>query len=563
MPRDFIPWSEFLPDEGELRNPGLLVCKQVIPYGDKFLLDSTLDFQSSVIAGVPTGMHVHPSNGDAGWMIYYGTGNGASTGKLWEIDPSDTPLWLDTDITGTTGPYTVDVPTGFQFTSFGPHEIAVSGHDEKAQIRLDGSGDFVDMITSADEPRARFVSTIGNRVVLANIKNLGTAGGSGIPDPNPNLVWVSATDNARVFGNPTSHPADLTDFQFLNDNLGEITAVTGGTEYGFLFKRRGIYAMSYRESFSFGLEFNPISLNKGTRFHNSLVWVGGVLYFWGPNGPSRIALNGEIEELGLGKISRSITDDRWVDLDPDMAIDIPGDDDVWRISACYDPGTDTVRWMYPTDLSSNPRVSHEIVYSIRGERFSILERDTTITTNDPPATNGLTRMHFLLTGPETGLKFSSMRDAMIVASEPAFLPSDRPRIWRFRSGGGFVYNTNPVLGTGFVALHEEARVSIDGVRPVFTRKSGASQRPEFTVKIRGKDRPDDAASEKSYTSTGSGAVDGLGFIRTPGSGTFSLVAINVEIAASGVTVHPSTYMAEMEGIEVEWSAKSKSSPRRS
>lgn len=130
----------WLPDQGELANPGWLVAENLLPVGESsWIPDTPLASRVQLSSTDIRGMEIHPSHGTDGWKIYYGTNN-----KLREVEPA---TWTDTDRSGAV--YTPDAVNGWQMVPYGSAMVAVGGHTQLPQIRAADTGNFEDLITNS------------------------------------------------------------------------------------------------------------------------------------------------------------------------------------------------------------------------------------------------------------------------------------------------------------------------------------------------------------------------------------------------------------------------------
>lgn len=303
----------------------------------------------------------------------------AGANKVHVFVPSVIGRWVGTDITRASGgDYTVG-DEGWFFVRFGQHIICTCGKGEPVQLRLDGTAtNLTDLITSADKPQAKFIAVVGNRLGLANISYFGASTApSGVPLDQ--TVWMSANDNARVFGRGEStHAGDRTQFFPILDGDGEITAYIGGAEVAVLMKRNAILEQRYR---NVGTSFRLVDESIGTIYPQSLVWAEGDLYFMSTNkGPCRFS-PGSRPVILADAVRRTLQTDDQPDVSPSFRA---AEDTTYR--ACYDPIYGVVHWVYSTDSGTIALLSHGIfggsfTYSIIG------------TVWDGSATEAITEVH--------------------------------------------------------------------------------------------------------------------------------------------------------------------------
>ncbi len=193
----------WLPDQGEIDNPGWLEVKNVLPYAGGWLIDSRLSkrvvFFSSLSDTDIRGMHVHPANGTLGWTIYVGTDT-----KIFAVEPSG---WSKSTVA--TGQAS-DLNTGWQFCAYGSNEIAVGGHLQEALVRVNDTGNFVGLVTNSQPDNLRFAKcwqedNSGAPDYVDITINCNDSGASDA-QPFPN---TAAANDAVYFGRLVGLPADL------------------------------------------------------------------------------------------------------------------------------------------------------------------------------------------------------------------------------------------------------------------------------------------------------------------------------------------------------------------
>jgi hypothetical protein len=150
---------------------------------------------------------------------------------------------------------------------------------------------------SSDAPRARYVATVHNDfLVVAN--TFDTTDGnrpyrvrwSGIGSSNS---WpVSATNQA--------------DFQDLDGHYGWINQIITG-EYGTIFQEYAITRMDYVGSPTI-FQFQTVEVNQGTKYPNSVVRVGNLIYFIGLDG-FRVFNGAQSVPIGNNKVNHFFFDD--------------------------------------------------------------------------------------------------------------------------------------------------------------------------------------------------------------------------------------------------------------
>jgi len=192
----FFPYTRWVPDQGDIGHTNLLILRNAVHYADGFIPVFPRASKTTALTGNCKGMGINRLAGNtAGWKLYLGTGTVSSAdGKLVEVDPDGSPNWTQTDLSTTTGDYTVG-KYGWQFCPFGNHMIACNGNGDPVQYRASGSGDFINMITSTEKPRFNFIVPIGLQILGIGV---GATGLTSMPSGDDVVAW-SDIDDIRTF----------------------------------------------------------------------------------------------------------------------------------------------------------------------------------------------------------------------------------------------------------------------------------------------------------------------------------------------------------------------------
>lgn len=555
-----LPFKSWNPDGGLLFNEGMVDVSGCIPYDRGLVPVSLVGSLATELPGAGTdrgrvlGQHTHLQEANtAGWKIYFGTGE-----EIYEFDPDSDTI---TEVSKTGG-YSSLGQEGWSFTSFGQHVIAAGGHSVVPQIREAAAGgglssDFEDLFSSSTyEPKAKFCAALGSRVVLANCANTGAASSF---DPDPNLVFVSTTDNARDYSDPSTSPGDRTDFYLLYDDLGAITGLRGGREYGLLFKERGVYRVEYQGAY--GLEFVPVSHTVGTIYPQSLVWVDQALYFWADRGPARVIYD-QVEDLAAGVASvlqepaTGVGEFIPQEVNAGVAVGMDRGD----LVGAYDHASNCVVWTYrnsggaPVALWLNVRTGTGTVCEydrLFADTVSDDWRPATVPVGTQAARVAPRDLYFLYgsdSGPVLAIFTASFNTSG--ASGMSDAPIDE-MVFRFP----------------FTSLSEEGVSRVLGIRPLYTHKSSGNYEGKLTAKVYTRltpwgDTPSDAEQEDSSDTDEDGQPDSRGFIRLSQSKWGELHSLEVRFDCPFTSSHPGWAIAELKGIEVEYEVRAGDSSKR-
>ncbi len=246
---------------------------------------------------------------------------------LYVVDPTDG----FTDVSGTTYAGGSAAARPWDFEVWGNDMIATNFVDP-VQIRTDNSGNFADLITSTNQPKARFVASVRNQVFLGHCQDDGG---------EADMVWWSALDDAADFDPDVTTQSD---FQRLRDTPGQITGLVGG-QYATIFKRHSIYRADYVGGISI-YEFTLVSNGVGTPFPRSIVQVEEDIYFHNGSGFSVLRGGTSVQSIGDEAISRFLSDQ---DFSPFALRTVEESEDVFEdlgIFGAYDPNSKLIFWFY-------------------------------------------------------------------------------------------------------------------------------------------------------------------------------------------------------------------------
>mgnify|MGYP001306329993 CR=1 FL=1 len=158
------------------------------------------------------------------------------------------------------------------------------------------------VLLSADASKADVCATFKEFLILGNIEGQGV-NTSIIGTQRAGLHWSS-------IGDPTSWPTiggapainAQSDFQVLDGDGGEITAIVPAGEWCAIFRERQVWRMDYVGGSNF-FSFRKLDSNRGCNIPNAAVAVGGVVYF--PSSEGFLACNGStLSPVGESKVDR-------------------------------------------------------------------------------------------------------------------------------------------------------------------------------------------------------------------------------------------------------------------
>jgi hypothetical protein len=574
-----IPFGEFLPDEGELYNEGLVSANQVWPYGGKYVPSWPVnDFSASI--GASGGELIYGGIAAAVGNFQYEVFVG-DTNDLFDIySAGQTTPWTVDEISSSTGAYTTDTAVGWHFAQFGNYILACNGWTDEVQYTTyaaaGATGNFASATTGGDYPyRAKCIGVLGQFVVLGNVKYTAGAGN----DEYPHRVAWSGRDDILDWSDPTTQvAADVaptgTDYQDLYDDFGEVSGIAGSHDYALIFKHRGIYRMQMGGPF--GASFRLVSSNIGCSWPHSIKVVGTDVYWWGVNGPCVYkGLSGEIIELGLGRITRSLIDTvAWVNTGLAETSDTFSNTAPWQLSVGYDACVGCVVWGLP--ISTDTHAGHAIyatsflAYNINEDKFSLMKVNGT----SNPADSANLHCTYLFDNPPTDDTFVPGRDLIFAGYSNLDQLGTANKLFGFSAEHGivatagsapFLLSNQTKLRTGYLDLVQSSSGKptdhrIKKIRVVYNKADAATlaQIPQWNITVNGRDYWGDTAS--SYTANSGSDLDtddhaGYGgWISLPSTGYHQMWQFQFELERTMAT-NTEVYVAEIEGFEVMYSVR--------
>ena len=247
-------------------------------------------------------------------------------------------------------------PVSWSFCSWG-NDVIATNYIDPVQYRAGNTGNFADLITSTDKPKARFCAPFRNQLMLAGINLAGHY---------DDEIWISAVDNARSFGRDRQTQSD---YQRLVSCPGQITGLVGG-DFALVFKRRSIHAIEWTGGPAV-FRVRDLSASIGTPYSKSIVSCDGKVYFWG--GDSFYVTDGlsAPERIGSEVVSWYLTDA--VYSSNAIARSQPASiaDEDQTIIGSYDPAAGLIVWSYQKTGKSAWAHDDCLFYNPREDRWSV------------------------------------------------------------------------------------------------------------------------------------------------------------------------------------------------
>jgi hypothetical protein len=270
-----VPFGTWEPDAAGIDAPVLLTAKNVwalgkagyIPIPDLAAVSSSaLPTKCVGAAAVRTGA--------GGWLIFAGTAT-----KLYKFQSS---AWVEyTRVSG--GDYAVPIDDYWSFASFGSKLIAVNVGDDPQVIDVD-TGATAFSALGGSPPRARYVTTVGDFVILASLAT------------NDRKLRNSAINDSAGWTVGTN----LCDEQEFVDGA-RITGLAGG-EAGYVVQEKSIRRIYFQPGSDIAFRFERVDDEHGSAAGYSLASAGDLIFFLANDGYYSFGPNG-LNPIGAGRVN--------------------------------------------------------------------------------------------------------------------------------------------------------------------------------------------------------------------------------------------------------------------
>lgn len=339
-----VYFKEWLPDLPTLDNPGLVEARNTIPTDKSYTQYLTLETADSTLGARCQGAFAALDT--AGSAFVYAGNNtllAVKSGANW------------TELSGST--YSTASDGYWKFAQYKQFAIATN-YANVPQAATVGSATFGALATSGTAPSARHVAVVNQFVVLGDTSEA-------VNGAVPHRVQWSGIDTPRTWPTPGSATAVAAQAgeQFLPAELGAVTGLFGGDQYGIIGQRLGITRMTYVGG-DVVFQFDTIERGRGIWFPNGAVQVGQLVFFASFDG--FYATDGvTVRPIGLNKVNRYFIND----------VDQTYKE---RVTAAVDYQNNCVFWLYPNALASSGAPNRLIVYNFAEDRWSRAEDDAQI-----------------------------------------------------------------------------------------------------------------------------------------------------------------------------------------
>ena len=254
-----IPTGQWLPDQADYKNPGVVVAKNVYPSSGGFS-----KFESPKLSGNLTSEPV------AGASLFVNATNAPVV-----VAGSSTKLIVRAQngtVTETSGYTALDGDHVWQFERYNDMIIAVTPNNVP-QYLTDLDTDATFSALGGTPPKAAVVGRVSDFVAMGDLTDIDASvqpyriRWSALNDPNG--AWVTSR-------------GELSDYRDLDPKYGRITGITGG-RFGIVFQERAIWRMTFIGAPKV-FQFEEISVDRGCASPESIVTLGFDTYFLSQDG---------------------------------------------------------------------------------------------------------------------------------------------------------------------------------------------------------------------------------------------------------------------------------------
>jgi hypothetical protein len=283
-----IVYKEWLPDQPDLGNPGLIVAMNCLPTEAGYT-----DFHPLNSSG-PT----FPSTG-VGTTTF--VANGATKGSS-ELYVAISEIYSSLNGGAFTSRAGSTVGSFGGFTQYENLVIAVGEGHTAFKRTTSSASNFSTLNASADTLRAaNVVGLVGQFVVMGDFLNTAFSAAS---EQSPNEIQWCSIDQPTLWPTPNSATAIATQAgnQFLHIGYGPVRAVHGGDQFAVVLQADATTRMTY-EGPPTVFRFDVIDNTNGSYFKRGSIKIGGVTYFISRNGFCRTD-GVSVERIGQGKVDQ-------------------------------------------------------------------------------------------------------------------------------------------------------------------------------------------------------------------------------------------------------------------
>ena len=323
-----IPFSQWLPDQVDYKNPGVVTAKNVYPSSGGF---------TKFEAPAPTGdLTTETVMGSALFVKADNTPLivGGSETRLFTREPGT--------VTETTGYTALDTDHVWRFERYNDMVIAVTPNNVP-QYLTDLDTDTSWSALGGSPPNAAVIGRVNDFVVMGDLTDIDAS-------DTPYRVRWSALNNPN--GDWVTDRGELSDYRTLDPKHGRVTGIVGG-RFGVVFQERAIWRMTFIGAPKV-FDFEEISVDRGCASPDSVVTLGFNTYFLSQDG-FYVTNGSSIEAIGSSRVSE------WF-------INEAKQSEYDRVQGAFSWPKQCIMWTFvPTDGSTFTR---QIIYSWAEDKWS-------------------------------------------------------------------------------------------------------------------------------------------------------------------------------------------------
>jgi len=327
-----IEFAEWLPDLPQYSNPGALIALNVIPQLKSYRALNDLSSFTNALANVCLGAFWARDDNN---VVFNFCGDiddlyQLSGGNTWNV------------VSGASAPYSA---SNWEFTQFGNRVIATAIESPMQKWDLGVDAVFSDL--AGNPPQAKRIATVRDFVMVGDIDSLG-----------PNFIQWSAYNNSELW---TPSLSTQSDFQEIFGRGGRVQRIVPG-EYAVIFLEQSIFRADYAGP-PIVFQIDEVERKRGTPAPNSVVWSGGLVYYYGWDG-FYVFDGRQSQEISANRVSNWFAQNAATD-----ALD--------SMRGAIDRRNRLVIWAFRTS-ASEPINNRLIIYNWAADKWSYAEVDTQI-----------------------------------------------------------------------------------------------------------------------------------------------------------------------------------------
>jgi hypothetical protein len=459
MAETFIPFGEWLPDQGDWNNPGVTVAKNVLPHPQGFEPFPAEVETSNALTGYCRGA-ISGADKDGAQFVLAGDET-----KLNEL--SDTS-WNDVSVTAAA--YSTAAGEGWEFAKW-KEQILCTNYTNVVQTWTIGAAQATNL--GGSPPQARHIAVARDFVILGNINDVG---GDGVV---PYRVNWSGYQNEATWAVSASTQADKND---LLGSGGAVQRIFGG-EYAVVFQENTSWRMTYAGT-PIIWQFDEITPGHGLLAPGMAAQLGDVVFFLSPRGFMAMTNGQSIEPIGATKVDQFVLSD----IDEGNLI---------RCSSVVDPAAHKVFFAYPGSDSTSGLANKMVIYDYSIGRWSYSEQDTEYLFSGGQGVYTL----------ETLDNINSSLDALPYSLDSSYWTGRRLQLAKFTTNSKLALFTGSPqtasIETAEFQANQGRRSMVTMARPLVDAAGSAT----LTLGIKSRNRLQDAESTV-YSTLQSGETDG-------------------------------------------------------